>query len=181
MMQMSNRNRVVVICVESPKSKFIDQAYIDKVIKTIYQIPNDLKISYISMESKSRYNYPKVKNDLKKAIKDFSESEVVYCVDLDNYKSDYAAEKLNNDIEGYCERNNYRFVWFCRDIEEVFLHEKIADSEKYKKAKRFNSKIGIGKATVESLSQNTKSEKKSNFLIVFDKILDRKKEYTSKN
>ena len=39
-------------------------------------------------------------------------------------------QKLNADIENFCHQNGYKFIWFCRDVEEVFLHKTVEDSKK---------------------------------------------------
>ena len=54
---------------------------------------------------------------------------------------------MNTDIENFCRQNGYKFVWFCRDIEEVFLHKTVDDSKKKEEVAKFKKGNDLGKAT----------------------------------
>ena len=117
--------RQVILCVETNKQANADVGYIDAVIKQLYQIGTEIKLQYKYFNGKGGYNAPKLLKEIKKdiaALKGGSSSEVIYCIDTDKYDSDAEVQKLNADIENFCHQNGYRFIWFCRDVEEVFLH-----------------------------------------------------------
>ena len=116
--------RQVILCVETNKQANTDVGYIDAVIKQLYQIGTEIKLQYKYFNGKGGYNAPKllkeIKNDIA-ALKGTSSSEVIYCIDTDKYDSEAEVQKLNTDIENFCHQNGYKFIWFCRDVEEVFL------------------------------------------------------------
>lgn len=69
----------------------------------------------------------------------------------------------------------YKYVWFCRDVEEVFLHKRIDKSEKKREAIKFSHLRDLGKATELSLSSKTENIYKSNLLCVLDAFMERKR------
>ena len=70
-------------------------------------------------------------------------------------------------IKEYCLENNIKIVWFCENIEDVFLHQHISDSDKVRMAKKFSRENQLGKSTKESLSRKTLTSKTSNLLLIF--------------
>lgn len=161
----------LIICIETNKKAKTDQFYIDKTIKDIYKLDNNIKISYVYFDSKTKYND---RNTIK-AIKDNVNSnkgnnEVLYCIDLDNYDTNTDDQNRNKTIDDYCKQHNYEFVWFCKTIEEVYVG-KVTDSNKIKEAKKYASHGDVRKA---KLNSNTYNLNTSNLLIVIDKYLDRK-------
>ncbi len=74
-----------------------------------------------------------------------------------------------------CNDNNHSFIWFYRDIEEVFLHKSVDNTNKEDvEAKKFSNLPKLGKVDEKSLSFDKKIRYKSNILIVLDKYLTRK-------
>lgn len=167
----------VILCVETNKKAKTDVGYIDAVIKQLYQINSEIKLQYEYIEGKGGYNASKllksIKNDIK-ALKDESLSKVVYFIDTDKYDSNPEDQKLNAEIQTFCSKKGYELVWFCRDIEEVFLHRSIEDSKKKDAVAKFKFEGGLGQATQETLSSSTMAKKKSNMLLVLDQVLERK-------
>ena len=108
------------------------------------------------------------------ALKERSLSQVVYFIDSDKYDSNPEDQQLNTDIENFCRQNGYKFVWFCRDIEEVFLHKTVDDSKKKEEVAKFKKGNNLGKATEATLSATSMSKKKSNMLLILDRVLERK-------
>ena len=168
----------IILCVETNKRANTDAGYIDTVIKYIYNIDSNINLQYKYFNGKGGYNASKLLKDIKKdigALKDKSLSKVVYFVDTDKYDSDPEVQKLNADIKKFCNENGFKFVWFCRDIEEVFLHKTVEDSKKKIEVEKFKFANNLGKATETSLSAKVVGRKKSNMFVVLDDILDRKK------
>ena len=169
--------RQVILCVETNKQANTDVGYIDAVIKQLYQIGTEIKLQYKYFNGKGGYNAHKLLKEIKKdiaALKGGSSSEVIYCIDTDKYDSDAEVQKLNADIENFCHQNGYRFIWFCRDVEEVFLHTKVDDSKKKEAVAKFKVGNGLGQANEQTLSARSMARKQSNMLIVLDQVLKRK-------
>lgn len=161
----------LIICIETNKKAKTDQFYIDKTIKDIYKLDNNIKISYVYFDSKTKYN----DRNTVKAIKDNVNSnkgnnEVLYCIDLDNYDTNIDDQNRNKTIEDYCKQFGYEFVWFCKTIEEVYVG-KVSDNNKIKEAKKFASR---GVITNLNLNSKTYSINSSNFLNILDAYLIRK-------
>ena len=169
--------RQVILCVETNKQANTDVGYVDAVIKKLYQIGTEIKLQYKYFNGKGGYNAPKqlkeIKNDIA-ALKGRASSEVIYCIDTDKYDSDAEVQKLNADIENFCHQNGYKFIWFCRDVEEVFLHKTVDDSKKKEAVAKFKAGNDLGQANEQTLSAKFIARKKSNMLLVLDQVLDRK-------
>ena len=48
-----------------------------------------------------------------------------------------------NGAKSFCDQNGFRFIWFCKDIEQVYLGKSIPDSSKKKEAESFLRKKKI--------------------------------------
>ena len=167
----------VILCVETNKKAKTDVGYIDAVLKQLYQIGTEIKLQYKYFNGKGGYDAPKLLKEIKRdiaALKGKSLSEVIYCIDTDKYDSDPEVKKLNAEIENFCHQNGYKFIWFCRDVEEVFLHTTVDDSKKKEAVAKFKAENNLGQATQETLSATSMAKKKSNMLLVLDQILNRK-------
>lgn len=167
----------IILCVETNKKAKTDVVYIDAVIKQLYCINSEIKLQYEYFSGKGGYKdstvLKKIEKDIK-ALKERSLSEVIYFVDADKYDSNSEDQQLNTDIENFCRQNGYKFVWFCRDIEEVFLHKTVDDSKKKEEVAKFKKGNNLGKATEQTLSARSMARKKSNMLLVLDQVLNRK-------
>jgi len=164
----------LIICVETSKTAATDVLYIDKTIKAFYRIDNNIKLSYIFCEGKSKYNSKSVISEIKDKKSKIKDSIIIYAFDTDAIDSNTNDIKLTSLIESYCVENNYSFVWFYRDIEEVFLHQSIDNTKKVEMAKKFSNLPNLGFADEKSLSFSDKVRYKSNLLVVLDKNLIRK-------
>lgn len=167
----------VILCVETNKKAKTDVGYIDAVIKQLYCIDSEIKLQYEYFNGKGGYKDSTVLENIEKdmnALKERSLSKVVYFIDADKYDSNPEDQQLNTDIENFCQQNGYKFVWFCRDIEEVFLHKTVGDSKKKEEVAKFKKGNNLGKATEKTLSARSMARKKSNMLLVLDQVLNRK-------
>ena len=102
------------------------------------------------------------------------ESKVIYCIDTDAYESNYEQKKELDDIKRFCEKNGYDLVWFCHDVEEVFLGKQVENSQKVKEAGAFRSSRGIERVREDKLSVAGIRNKCSNLLRVLGQYLERK-------
>lgn len=166
----------LILCVETKKSADTDSVYILDTINHWYKVDNKVKISKINMNSKSRYNSKDVVREIAKKKKDFvlGDSQVIYFIDTDQYDRNPEHARELNEISSYCQNNNFELVWFCHDVEEVFLGHKISDSQKVQEATTFRRKKKIEDMQIGKLSCDTKRAGVSNVMSIFDKYLDRK-------
>lgn len=169
----------LIFCVETNKQADTDWVYIDETLKEYYQLPNQVKRSKINMETKSKYNSRKVLGEIEKQTKWYKnhahgETKVIYCIDTDAYESNYEHKKELDEIKNFCETHNYDLIWFCHDVEEVFIGKQVENSQKKKEAGAFRSNGGIKSVREEKLSATDIKSKCSNVLRILDKHLERK-------
>lgn len=166
--------KLVVFCVESDKKARTDDKYIDKAIREYYVIDNNIKIAYAHMNGKGNFDKKFVINDIKRQFSgDFDEKHVVYCIDIDN-QADSDVIDLNKRIKEYCDNLHYDLVWFCRDIEEVFLHKSVNKSDKIVESDKFRRTQGLGKASKNMLSSKSATPRHSNLLNVLNNFMTKK-------
>lgn len=168
--------KLVIICVETNERANTDPCYIDKVIRKYYRIDNSIRLSYKYLDSKTQYKNKKTLQEISKDCKvvGIANSFVVYCIDTDNYNSNYEDTVRFSEIEEFCSQKGFSLVWFCKDIEDVFLHKKIPNHEKKKVAIQFSKSKNTGLATENDFKAKSIFNQKSNILNVFDNILVRK-------
>lgn len=166
----------MILCVETNKKADTDSIYISETINYWYKINNQIKISKIYMNTKSKYDSKDVLRQIDKKSKAFTigKTKVIYCIDTDQYEKNIEHLKELNNINQYCEKNNYDLIWFCHDVEEVYLEQRVLDSQKVQEAARFRKKKKIEEIQQYKLSCNEKLAYRSNILNILDKYLSRK-------
>lgn len=168
--------KLVIICVETNERANTDPCYIDKVIRNFYHIDNNIRLSYKYLHSKTQYKNKKTLQEISRDCKvvgteNFS---VVYCIDADKCDSTYEDKVRFDEIADFCSQKGFSLVWFCKNIEDVFLHKKISNHEKKRMAIKFSKSKGIGLAKEKDLKATSVSNQKSNILNILDDILIRK-------
>lgn len=159
------KNKQYIFCLESTSKAQTDWLYIKKVIDYLNQGEQVFdKYKPLYMEGKGNYKNKSFINKLKQNINMFEgESIVIYCIDLDDYHINSKTKEFVDNVEEYCTKNNYKFVCFSRDIEEVFWGKQISEN-KEKNAAKFNRDIDITEDLLNRLRQETKAIKTSNFI-----------------
>lgn len=172
--------KLIILCVETDEKAKTDCAYIDSAIKYFYKDDNDIKRCYKYLEGKGNYKDKRILKEIEKEKKramsqnrERFSSHVIYFIDTDKCEADEESRKINQKIEIFCREQGFEFLWFCRDIEEVFLHQEIDKAKKVEISKTFKRNGGLGKATLKSLSAKVISRYKSNFLCVMDQFFVR--------
>lgn len=99
---------------------------------------------------------------------DLHKTETFYCVDLDRYDSDRNDSNFLKEIELYCREKGYHLIWFCRDIESVYIGKKVEDKKKEDTALRFARKNLISEVDVEKLISSSYRKGASNILKELD-------------
>ena len=78
-----------------------------------------------------------------------------------------------NGAKSFCDQNDFRFIWFCKDIEQVYLGKSIPDSSKKKEAESFLRKKKIKDVRINNLKVARYQNGKSNLCAVLDEYLIR--------
>lgn len=168
----------LIICVETNKKCNSDFIYIRSTINRFYDVDNaNIRITPVYLDGKGKYASGKVKkevasfkNQYKAAAKNNS-SIVIYCFDCDNYDTKTEDLRFLNEARKYCDENGFRFVWFCKDIEDVYLGKQISDNQKKKEAAGFAVKKGIKSIERSSLMEKAFKIHCSNLCLVLDEYL----------
>ena len=168
----------LIFCVEADAVCKSDFIYIKQVISNFYTVDQaNVKITPVYMDGRGNYASQKINRIVKKWIKDYAvgnkkgKSHVIYCFDCDSYDSKPEDQIFLAHAEKFCKDNGFEFVWFCRDIEHVFLGRQISQNLKKKEAESFAKKCLITGIGVQTLRCNRFQDRKSNLCCVLDKYL----------
>lgn len=165
----------LILCMETNKKAATDDVYIIELIRHVYQLSNQTKISRIYMGTKTKYKAKNVLQEIEAKTKTYisGETHVIYCIDTDDYEKNMEHQTQLHEISRFCKQNGYDLVWFCHDVEDVFLGERIADSRKVSEADAFRRKGRIKELSLDKLSADAQRVHTSNLLNVLDKYLPR--------
>ena len=170
-------NVQLIFCLETSKAAGTDWVYVKETISRFFVITNKIKYAPIYMNSKNNYNSAFVNKEIAKRIKDYrlGKTYVFYCIDVDDFESNPVHVKEFKDISAFCKKNGYSLVWFCHDIEDVYLNKRIHDTEKVKMAGAFRQNKCINQISKSKLeSSNCHKVHSSNILGELSKYLERK-------
>lgn len=167
----------LIFVVESDHKAQTDNQYIKKLIYERYDLTNnDVKIQFVNMGSKTKYNDKGIINKIKnyqKYGKDF-ENFVIYCFDTDKIDSSNDEKERFNIEKEYCKKNNYLLIWFNYNIEYVLLGKNIESSSKKREAIKFYKSESI-KIKIDNLQvDNDERCGCSNIYLILDKLLQTK-------
>ncbi len=170
----------LIFVVESDKKSKSDWIYIKDTIDYFYRYDlAHVKLSPVYMHGKG--NYKTREKEIKKLVSQYAsvtkanESKVIYCFDCDDYDIKKEDADFLREAQQYCEGNGYDFVWFCKDIERVYVGRKVEDSQKTKEAALFKKKKIIRNAKADQLSAAAYQADTSNIMKILDKYLERKR------
>lgn len=133
----------LIFVVEANVSNKSDSIYIKTFIDYYYKIEKNIVINYIYMNGKNNYNKTKIINKINQFVKRNNNGEniVFYCIDTDNINSDRQHFDSFLNVSNFCKANKYQLIWFCYDIENVFLKRKVEKCDKKKMAVWFIKNI----------------------------------------
>ena len=164
-----------IICVEADSASKSDYVYIKSALYYFYKVDNNkTKLSPIYMGGRENYSSNKIKRRIASLVSQYkvgspqNESVVIYCFDCDQYTTDKADADFLDKAKRYCDERAYKFVWFCKEIESVFLGKQIADMLKKKEAERFALNRGVEKLNRANFSADKYKDKHSNLCKVLD-------------
>lgn len=166
----------LIICVEADKRSGTDNIYIKETLDRFYNIGFDVNINYINMGGKSKYKAKDVTRKINQYKRDFKlgETVVIICVDTDQFEKDINHKREFDDVSLYAAQEGYDLVWFCHDVEEVYIGKSIVKDAKKNRAIEFKKKKEIEAIDEKKIASNRIYNCTSNILAVFDKYLGRK-------
>ena len=164
----------LIFVVEANKKSKTDWIYIKETIDRFYKYDvAHLKLSAVYMEGKNKYLVKE--REVKSHISQYSGAsasnitKVIYCFDCDDYDSNPVDKEFLEKTQEFCKANNYEYVWFCKDIERVYLGKKVEDGLKNREATKFKAKKLIDGVSESRLMGKAVSLNMSNILSVLDK------------
>ena len=167
------KSKQLIFVTESNQQSKSDYMYIRAFIERFFVVDQNVRIVPIYMNGKGNFNSQTVEKKIGTAVKEYinGESIVVYCYDTDSINSDPYHQEFDKQINDYCQEKKYKIVYFCRDIEEVFVGKIIGKNEKKITAERFLRSRNIEKIDPEKFKSVKKKEKTSNLYLVLSDIL----------
>lgn len=169
----------LIFVVETNKKCKSDWIYIKDTIERFYQYEQaQVKFSPVYMDGKG--NYKKKEEEIKDLISQYAStsaenhSKVIYCFDCDDYDKKQEDLEFLKNVEEYCRNQKYDFVWFCKDIESVYLGKKVSDNKKRDEAAKFKTQKQINNMDIIKLSSDSYRINMSNIMNVLDNYLKRK-------
>lgn len=163
----------LIFCVETTKENKSDYIYIRETIYQFYTPnPAHVKITPVYMDGKGNYASSRTLRKIKEYINQYpGETIVIYCIDCDDFDTRPEDASFLRIMKRYCTKFQYEFVWFCKDIEHVFLGERISQNAKKKSAESFAAKGRIQQIDKKSLTAESYLMKRSNLCSILDKYL----------
>lgn len=165
----------LIFAVETNKKCNSDWIYIKDTIEYFYSYERtQVKFSVVYMDGKGNYNSKKKEKEIKSLTSQYSStsntnrSRVIYCFDCDDYDSKMDDLKFLEEAKKYCDVHEYDFVWFCKDVEQVYIGKKVDDSQKKKEAATFKAKKQINSIDSKKLLMKNYRNNTSNIMNVLD-------------
>lgn len=166
----------LIFVVETNKRCKSDWIYIKDTIEHFFHYDRtQVKFSPVYMDGKGKYKdkEKKISELISKYKADgkTNQTQVIFCFDCDEYDSKQEDAEFLKTAKEYCDGKGYDFVWFCKDIERVYLGKKVDDSKKQKESATFKAKNLINTVDERKLAVNTYRMNTSNIMNVISKYL----------
>ena len=165
----------LIFVVETNKKCKSDWIYIKDTIDRFYKYDvAHLKLSTVYMDGKNKYLVKE--KEVKSLISQYNGAyaknvtKVIYCFDCDDYDSNPVDKEFLEKTQEFCKANSYEHVWFCKDIERVYLGEKVEDGHKKREATKFKTNKLIDGVNERKLKWKSFGANMSNILSVLDKF-----------
>lgn len=165
-----------------PKS---DQIYFSEIRRRFYtNFSNDFEgevtIQTIPLGGKQNYKDEKIQKRIQNEIaigKSYGMHVVpIYLIDSDSIAKTFKEGSFFANLQSYCDNRGYELIWFCKNVENVFLGIEPNQINKIEEAKKFARANGIFSIPEQKLKKRQNEYGCSNALLVLDKYLIRKKE-----
>ncbi len=164
----------LLFCVETTRQANTDYPYINDTIEYYYEDSMKIVRRPVYMESKTRYKSRGVQEEIRR-ISGSAETNVIYCIDTDDCDLSQETKEQLEQIRKYCDSKGYDFIFFCRDVEDVYMGQSVPDTEKLKAIRKFRSSHRIEDIRTDCLDRKNYQRHCSNILNVLDKYYKRKK------
>ena len=165
----------LIFVVETNKKSKSDWIYIKNTIDRFYKYDKaHLKLSTVYMDGKTNYLYKE--KEVKTLISQYNgasinnQTVVIYCFDCDDYDTKCEDAEFLKKTQEFCRIGNYEYIWFCKDIERVYLGRKVSDNQKNKEAAKFMANKLIYEVSESKLLGENLASNMSNILSVLDKF-----------
>ena len=165
----------LIFVIETNKNSKTDWIYIKDTIDRFYKYDVvHLKLSTVYMDGKNKYLVKE--KEVKSLISQYNGAatnnvtKVIYCFDCDDYDSNPVDKEFLEKTQEFCKANSYEHVWFCKDIERVYLGERVEDGQKNRKATKFKANKLIDGVSENKLLGKNLASNMSNILSVLDKF-----------
>ncbi len=172
----------LIFVVESDNKSQSDFMYIKSAINYFYSIgQSNYKLSPVYMGGKGNYDSNSVKGRIEKCMRDYgatslnNKSVVFYCLDCDNYNTNQVDHAFFDSVQQYCNSNDYKLIWFCKDIEHVFLGKQVDTNKKVSESIRFMKNGVINKVDSKLLYSTDYKDRHSNICLLLDAFLTKRK------
>ena len=169
----------LIFVVETNKKCKSDWIYIKDTIDHFYQYEQtQVKFTPVYMDGKG--NYKNKEKEISSLISQYAtgnkknQSQVIFCFDCDDYDTKSEDADFLVNAKRYCLSKGYDFIWFCKDVERVYLGKKVDDSQKKKESAIFKSKKLIHTVNESRLLVNNYRVNTSNIMNVIGKYLSYK-------
>ena len=167
-------NKQILFCVETTKQANTDYQYIRETILHFYTENKKNIYRPIYMESKSRYNSNTVLKEIRRKQKVFKgETHVIYFIDTDDYDISPEANQELDQIRSFCAKNSYDFVFFCKDVEDVYYGRRIPATSKVQTVEQFKRRHSIRTINAIQLQSEKYKHHYSNIMTILDKYWTR--------
>ena len=169
----------LIFVVETNKKCKSDWIYIKDTIDRFYQYDQaQIKFSPVYMDGKGKFKNKE--KEISSLISQYTagnkknQTKVIFCFDCDDYDSKPEDAEFLVNAKRYCDEKGYDFIWFCKDIERVYLGKKVDDSQKKKETATFKAKKLIDAVDKSKLIVKAYRANSSNIMTVIDQYLSRK-------
>ena len=166
----------LIFCVETTNRANTDTVYIRDTVSQWYKTDNKVVINIVNLETKTKYKSTNIVRKITELKKGFvtGETRVIYFIDTDRYEHNPDHARELGDIRKYCNDNGCDFVWFCHDVEEVYLGHKVQNNQKVAEASAFRAKKKIKDIKISQLTCDDMRTGTSNIINILGKYLERK-------
>lgn len=169
----------LIFVVETNKRCKSDWIYIKDTIDRFFSYDlAHVRLSTVYLNGKGNYRTKEkeislLESKYRSTSKD-NYSQVIMCLDCDDYDMKSEDKLFLSNAKQYCKEKEWDFVWFCKDIERVYLGKKVSDGEKKDESAKFKAKKGIELVKKSNLTANTYGQNTSNIINVLKKYLAEK-------
>ena len=169
----------LIFVVETNKKCKSDWIYIKDTIDRFFSYDlAHVKLNTVYLNGKGNYRTKEkdislLESKYRSTSKD-NNSQVFMCLDCDDYDMKSDDMDFLNNAKQYCKEKGWEFIWFCKDVERVYIGKKVPDGEKKSEATKFKAKKGIELVKKSNLASNTYSQNTSNIISVIKKYLEEK-------